>query len=85
MLFRSLLVGAGTLALAYVWRHETRFLLVFAVATAPVLAGFGRWAVQVWRDPAAADFERTMRLNVVSSLCLSAAFGLMLALRCWPL
>ena len=81
----GLLVGAGTLALAYVWRHETRFLLVFAVATAPVLAVFGRWAVQVWHDPAAADFERTMRLNVVSSLCLSAAFGLMLALRCWPL
>ena len=77
----SLLVGAGTLALAYAQRQEWRELLLFGTATLPVVFVFGRWAVQVWRDPAAADFERTMRLNVVSSLCLSAAFILTLLLR----
>lgn len=81
----GLMLGVGALALAYFWRHELRYLLIFAVATVPVVAVFARWAAQVWDNPAAADFERTMRLNVVSSLCLSAAFGLMLMLRCWPL
>ena len=80
----GLLLGAAALALAYAWRQELRYLAVFSVATVPVLAVFGRWVGQVWRNPDAADFRRTMRLNIVSSLCLSAAFGLMVVLRCWP-
>ena len=70
----GLLAGAGTLGLAYWLRHEMRPLLVFVVATGPVVALFGRWAWAVWHDETAADFEHTMRMNQVSSLCLSAAF-----------
>lgn len=70
----GLLAGAAALALAYWLRHETRPLLLFAVATGPVLALFGRWAWRVWHDEAAANFEHTMQMNQVSSLCLSAAF-----------
>ena len=70
----GLLAGAGTLGLAYWLRQEMRPLLVFVVATGPVVALFGRWAWTVWHDETAADFEHTMRMNQVSSLCLSAAF-----------
>ena len=70
----GLLAGAGTLGLAYWLRQEMRPLLVFVVATGPVVALFGRWAWAVWHDETAADFEHTMRMNQVSSLCLSAAF-----------
>ncbi|UYZ59137.1 UbiA family prenyltransferase [Hymenobacter latericus] len=80
----GLLAGALVLGAAYLGRHEPHFLAVFAVATLPVLGLFGRWAWQVWRNPAAADFRRTMRMNQVSSVCLSAAFVLMLVLRHWP-
>ncbi len=76
----SLLLGAATLALAYSLRHEGRPLVIFALATGPVLWVFGRWAWQVWHDPAAANYDHTMRLNRVSSLCLSAAF---LVELCW--
>ncbi|GAA4375860.1 UbiA family prenyltransferase [Hymenobacter koreensis] len=79
----GLLLGAAVLGAAYVWRAEPRNLVVFAVATLPVVALFSRWAWQAWNNPAAADFRRTMRMNQVSSLCLSAAFLLMLALRYW--
>lgn len=78
----GLLVGAATLAVAYYWRQELPNLLIFLVATGPVVALFLRWVRAVWQNPAAADFERTMRMNQVSSLCLSAAFLLML-LRMW--
>ncbi|KAA9338383.1 prenyltransferase [Hymenobacter busanensis] len=79
----GLLLGASVLGAAYLWRNEPRNLLVFAVATLPVVLLFSRWAWQAWHNGAAADFRRTMRMNQVSSLCLSAAFVLMLALRYW--
>lgn len=74
----ALATGAGALALAYLRRQELHHLLIFLLATGPVVVLFGRWARAVWRNPAAADFDHTMRMNQVSSLCLSAAFLLML-------
>ncbi|UOQ52978.1 UbiA family prenyltransferase [Hymenobacter cellulosivorans] len=73
----GLLSGALLLAFTYWQRDELRNLLIFLVATGPVIVLFGRWAWAVWHSPAAADFEHTMRMNQVSSLCLSAAFMLM--------
>jgi 4-hydroxybenzoate polyprenyltransferase len=79
----GLLLGAAVLAGTYWLRDEPRNLLIFLAATGPVVVLFGRWAWAVWHAPAAADFEHTMRMNQVSSLCLSAAFMLMLVLRHW--
>ncbi|WP_375418740.1 UbiA family prenyltransferase [uncultured Hymenobacter sp.] len=77
----GLLAGAAALGLAYWLRQEPRALLVFLLATGPVVALFGRWAWLVWHDAVAASFEWAMRMNQVSSLCLSAAFGLLVLAR----
>ncbi|RTQ50238.1 prenyltransferase [Hymenobacter gummosus] len=77
----GLLAGAAVLGYAFWQRQELAFLVIFAVATLPVVLLFARWVLAVWHDAAAADFRHTMRMNQVSSLCLSAAFILMLALR----
>jgi 4-hydroxybenzoate polyprenyltransferase len=74
----GLLSGAVAMGVAYWLRGELRNLLIFIVATGPVVALFSRWAWLAWRDPAYANFEWTMRMNKVSSLCLSAAFIVML-------
>jgi 4-hydroxybenzoate polyprenyltransferase len=74
----GLLAGALTMAGAYYLRGEVRNLLIFLVATGPVVALFSRWAWLAWQDPAVANFEWTMRMNKVSSLCLSTAFIAML-------
>jgi 4-hydroxybenzoate polyprenyltransferase len=79
----GLLFGAALLGVTYWHRDELRNLIIFLIATGPVVALFSRWALLAWSDPAAASFERTMRMNQVSSLCLSAAFVLMLVLRYW--
>jgi 4-hydroxybenzoate polyprenyltransferase len=79
----GLLAGALVLGYAYWQRGEVPFLAIFAVATLPVVLLFTRWVLAAWQDPAAADFRRTMRMNQVSSLCLSAAFILMLLGRHW--
>lgn len=76
----GLLAGAALLGLTYWQRGELLHFLLFLVAAGPVVVLFGRWAWQVWQDEAAADFEHTMRMNQVSSLCLSVAFGLTLLL-----
>ncbi|TGE22182.1 prenyltransferase [Hymenobacter aquaticus] len=76
----GLLSGAVLMGVAYWLRGEVRNLLIFLVATGPVVFLFARWVWAVWRTPAAADYEHTMRMNQVSSLCLSMAFALMLLL-----
>ena len=63
----GLLAGAVTLAWAYYLRQEWQPLLVFGLATGPVVVLFGRWAWQVWHNATAADFEHTMQMNQVSS------------------
>ena len=70
----GLLAGALAIGLAYWLRGELQNLLIFLVATGPVVALFSRWAWLAWHDPALANFEWTMRMNMVSSVCLSAAF-----------
>jgi len=77
----GLLAGAGTMAVAYWLRHDWRPLLIFLVATGPVVALFARWAWLAWHNPALANFEWTMRMNKVSSVCLSVAFLTMLLWR----
>lgn len=72
----GLLTGAAVLILAYWLRQEPWSIMVFLLATGPVVALFSRWVWLVWHDAAAANFEWTMRMNQVSSLCLSTAFGL---------
>ena len=74
----ALAAGAGLLTTVYVLRQEVRHLLLFLVATGPVVVLFGSWARAAWQNPAAADFDHTMRMNQVSSLCMSLAFALML-------
>ena len=77
----GLLAGALLLGFTYWQRGEVQNLLIFLVATGPVVALFGRWAWLAWHDPALANFTWTMRMNQVSSVCLSLAFIAMLALR----
>lgn len=74
----ALSTGAAVLVATYLWRQEPRHALLFLVATGPVVVLFLRWARAVWQQEAAADFDHTMRMNQVSSLCLSAAFLLIL-------
>jgi 1,4-dihydroxy-2-naphthoate octaprenyltransferase len=69
-----LLLGAGWLMALYWQEREWMQIAIFALCTGPVLGLFSSWALAVWQSPAAATFERTMRMNRVSSLCLSAAF-----------
>jgi len=55
-------------------------VLVFLGLQAPTLAFFFWWVLRVWKDPAQADFPKTMTLNLVASGLLNLFF----LLAFWP-
>jgi len=49
--------------------------LVFVVSLSPVLIFFSWWYVRMRKDLSLANFENTMRLNLISAICLNGFFG----------
>lgn len=54
--------------------YSTDIFVIFAVILLPVLGYFLWWLSKAWYNPAAANFRRTMRLNLLSAVCLSVFF-----------
>ncbi|WP_205502700.1 UbiA family prenyltransferase [Rufibacter psychrotolerans] len=79
----SLLLATALLCYTYWRRGEPWNGLLFLLGTGPVVLIFTRWLLEVKRDPRAANFENTMRMNKVSSLCMSFAFGLIIFWHFW--
>jgi 4-hydroxybenzoate polyprenyltransferase len=79
----SLLVATALLLYTYWLREEQVNSLIFLGCTFPVLAVFTWWVWKIRQTLKAANFENTMRMNKVSSLSMSLAFGLMLAWHFW--
>lgn len=52
-------------------------LIIFEVCLLPILGYFTYWFMLVRKDEKNANFQHTMRLNVLSSVCMSVAFLLM--------
>lgn len=57
---------------------ETSKFFVFTLLLSPVLFFFFKWASAVWHDISAADFNNTMKMNVIASTCTNIAFLVLL-------
>jgi len=72
-----------TLAMTLMYLHyhslamDLRFV-VFAALLSPILYFFLRWANAVWHDISEANFNNTMKMNVIASVCTNLAFLVML-------
>jgi 1,4-dihydroxy-2-naphthoate octaprenyltransferase len=53
---------------------ELKEFLVLATCMLPILVYFMIWAIKVWKNTAAANFENTMRMNVIASFCSNLGF-----------
>lgn len=49
---------------------------VLGLCLMPVGLYFGYWSLLIWRNPQAANYTHTMRMNALAALCLSLGFGL---------
>ena len=58
----------------FIVRYDFVTAVLFLMFLSPVLIYFLWWYLQVRRDTSAADFQSTMNLNLISSLCLNGFF-----------
>jgi 1,4-dihydroxy-2-naphthoate polyprenyltransferase len=75
-IFCGILYAIAFVFLAYFFMEslEIKEFQVLSTCMLPVLVYFVVWAVQVWRNPLAADFKHTMRMNIIASSCTSLGF-----------
>lgn len=74
-------VATGGFLWFYISYYEVLHAVAFLVFLLPVLAYFVLWFFKVKRDRSLADFAHTMKLNLISSLCLNAFFMLFSFIR----
>jgi 4-hydroxybenzoate polyprenyltransferase len=52
-----------------------RLAIIFIVALSPVMLYFLYWFSKAYKNPTAADYTHTMRLNFISATCLNLYFA----------
>ncbi|MEJ8758134.1 UbiA family prenyltransferase [Pontibacter sp. H259] len=77
----SLLAGTAFLLWLYFTTHQYPNIIIFLIATAPVVYFFTTWVISATRSKAAVNYENTMRMNKISSVCISLAFISMMAFK----
>lgn len=79
-IFTGIVYGIAFATLAYylLTSLESKEFYVLATCMLPVVVYFLIWAIKVWKDPAQANFDHTMRMNRLASICINAGFILIL-------
>lgn len=78
--FSRIFFGLGTvLLLSHYLRTEAyASFFIFLLFGTPILFYFEHWAKACKQDPSNANFKQAMRMNMLSSVCLSLAFMVMI-------
>ena len=74
--FCSIMNGIAFCVLAFFFALslEIKEFVLLTTCMLPILVYFIVWAIQVWRNPARADFTHTMRMNTIASCCSTIGF-----------
>ena len=75
-IFAAISLTIGTLLLLWLYfsNDETYNIWIFLICTSPVLYFFSGWVLKSQKDLKEVNYENTMRMNKVSSICISIAF-----------
>jgi 1,4-dihydroxy-2-naphthoate octaprenyltransferase len=82
--FTGIVYGIAFATLAYYFLFVTlgiKEFYVLATCMLPVSVYFFIWAARVWKDPGQANFVNTMRMNLLASVCINAAFIVILLMN----
>jgi len=71
-------VAFGLLFVYYKQRQQLADFMLLQLFFIPVIYFFIRWVLQVWKEPSAADFKRTMQMNIIAGTCTNLAFIILL-------
>lgn len=75
-LFTGAAFGLATVGYLWYFSHyfSMQVALIFVASLSPVVLFFGWWFLQVLQDIKQANFKYTMRLNLLSAICMNAFF-----------
>lgn len=75
-MFSAILYLIGNFMFAFHHLHSDQFIfiVIFNLCQMPVFLFFLYWFYQVWKDRTQANFKNTMRLNIISAICMNACF-----------
>jgi 1,4-dihydroxy-2-naphthoate octaprenyltransferase len=81
--FCLLIYSCAFAVLAYYFTstHQGKVFLGLATCMIPILVYFLVWAAKVWKNTQEANFENTMRMNILASCCTNLGFILVLLWR----
>ncbi len=79
----SLLLGTAVLLYLYLGMGQVQNIVIFLICTAPIVFFFVNWVLKARRDPSVVNYENTMQMNKISSLCISAAFIAMIVVQAY--
>jgi 1,4-dihydroxy-2-naphthoate octaprenyltransferase len=76
-IFTTIVFGVATIMYWYFLRNQFDAMTawLFVAAMVPVVGFFNWWFLKVIKDEKLADFTNTMRLNLISAICLHLSFG----------
>lgn len=61
-------------ALYFFQMHQPKYVLIFLASMLPVVTFFAFWLYRSLKDRSNVNYRNTMRLNIISSLCLNGFF-----------
>jgi 1,4-dihydroxy-2-naphthoate polyprenyltransferase len=82
-IFSMLVYLVAFLCLAYnfISNLEEKEFFVLATCMLPIVVYFLTWAVKSWNNVQAANFENTMKMNIIASCCINLGFIVVLLMK----
>ena len=70
----AFLLGSALLGYSFIQQNNVNDFYIFLTLGTPILLYLGYWFRLVVKNENQANFAHTMKMNIISSICLSAAF-----------
>ena len=84
-IFSGILFSIATILLAYYFgiKHQSVAFVIFLVLMLPIVLKLSGWFGKVRQNTSNANFENTMRMNTMNSVCMNLYFIVLILNRFW--
>lgn len=79
--FSMILFLSATALIYLLLADQINFFYLYLLLLLPVVLFFMYWMIKVWQNDAAADFRHSLRMNILSTLCTTAFFIILIILN----
>lgn len=74
-------MAAACMFIIFKQAQTMNFFLLFLLSMLPVVLFFLNWFYRVWKNEKAADFTNSLRMNIVSTLCMLLYFSTLILIQ----